>query len=397
MSNSSYYNRIIHAGILLVFLGFAACDGPNMPTYNGDAEDPFPLDSNPPELVQIVPEAGFPGDEATITGFGFRPNPQQTMVNIGTGAAEIIEISEEEIRIRVPDNENGEQRVRASIWGSDHWSNELSYKYLDDFFEMGLDILNPGGVAIDDEGSFYVSSIDDQAIYRVDVLDSNVTAYASLPVRGPMEFGPDNRLFVVTTEGLASVPEGGGSHDVEVAISNLHHFDWHANGDIYLLHGNSISRYSNGQLVTGLGSVAQQSTRMRVFDGYVYVAELIRSRVSKFEITPDGLGPIQTHANIGTPLAGIDIDANGTVYASGFIREYVFKIRVDREDDSDVEMIPDEADQANPFRSIEDRVVDIYIHNTVMYLVQNRGSSGQVGKIWRIFIGEPAAPKAGRE
>lgn len=397
MSNRSYSNRLIPAGIIFAIIGLAACDGPNMPTYNGDAEDPFPVYTDPPELLQIIPEAGFPGDEATVIGVGFKADPKQNLINIGTGTADILEISENEARIRVPHNDNGERRVRASVWGSDLWSNELLYKYLDDFFEMGMDAMNPGGVSIDDEGSFYFSSIDDQAVYRVDVLDSTISTYASLPVRGPMEFGPDNRLFVVTTDGLVSIPEGGGSYDVEIAISNLHHFDWHSNGDIYLLHGNSVSRYSNGQLVSGLGAVAQQSTRMRVFDGFVYVAELIRSRVVRFEITGDGLGPLQLYANIGTPLAGLDIDANGNVYASGFIREYVFKIRPDREDDSDVDMIPNEADQANPFRSIEDRVVDIYIHNTVMYLVQNRGSSGQIGKIWRIFIGEPAAPKAGRE
>lgn len=368
-----------------------------MPTYDGDIEDPFPLDSEPPELFQITPEAGFPGDEVILKGSGFKPVPRQNLINIGTGVADIIEITENEARIKVPQNENGGHHVRASIWGSDLWSNELTYTYLDDFFAMGLDIMNPGGVSVDGEGSFYVSSIDDEAVYRIDVLDSTKTVYAALPVTGPMEFGPDNRLFVVTSEGLASIPGGGGSYDIEVAVNNLHDFDWHVNSDIYLLHGTSVSRYSNGELMQALGSVAQQSTRMRLFQGYVYVAELIRSRVSRFEITDEGLGERETYANIGTPLAGIDIDANGNIYASAFIREYVFKIRPDREDDSDVEMIPNEADQANPFRSIEDRVVDVYLHNTVMYLVQNRGQSGQIGKIWRIFIDEPAAPKAGRE
>lgn len=388
--------RLIPAGLLAgTALFLFSCDGPDFPTYNGET-DPFPLDSDPPELSDIVPEAGFPGDEAFISGSGFQEEEEKNLINIGTGTAEIVEITSAGIRVRVPHNENGHQRVRAAVWGSDLWSNELSYEYLDDFAEMGLEIMNPGGVAVDDEGSLYASSIDDEAVYRIDVLDSARTTYASFTVRGPMEFGPEGYLYVVGTEGLVRIPPGGGSHEVVVEISNLTDFDWNSNGDIYLLHANTISRYSNGQLDQGLRSVTQGS-RMRIFDNYLYVTELTRSRVSRFEFTPDGLGELEVYANIGTPLSGLDVDANGNVYAAGFIREYVFKISPDREDDSDVEQIPNEADQANPFRSIEDRVADIYLHNTVMYLVQNRGQSGQIGQIWRIFIDEPAAPKVGRE
>lgn len=397
MYHSSYFNRLFTTGMFLAVFTLASCDGPDFPTYNGEANDPFPLDSEPPELFQITPEAGFPGDEATITGSGFKTGKEENLINIGVATAEILEIAESEIQVKVPPNENGDQRVRATVWGSDLWSNELTYTYLDDFAEMEQDVMNPGGVAVDDEGSLYVSSQDDEAVYRIDVLDSIRTTYASLPVSGPMEFGPDGQLFSVSTEGLARIPAGGGGYEIEVGVSNLLDFDWHTNGDIYLLHGSTISRDSDGQLEEGLASVASNSMRMRVFEGYVYVAELIRSRVVRFEITAEGLGEMEVYANIGTPLAGIDIDANGNVYASGFIREYVFKIRPDREDDSDVEQIPNEEDQANPFRSIEDRVVEVYLHNTVMYLVQNHGSSGEIGKIWRIFIDEPAALKAGRE
>jgi len=375
---------------------FFSCNGPDFPTYNGGVDDPFPLDSDPPELVEILPEAGFPGDEAFISGSGFKQNEEQNLINIGSGVAEIVEINSDGIRVRVPQNENGQQQVRATVWGSDLWSNELYYKYLDDFAEMGLEMMNPGGVAVDDEGSLYASSIDDEAVYRIDVQDSVRTVYASFTVSGPMEFGPGGYLYSVGSEGLMRIPPGGGSNEVVVEISNLTDFDWDSNGDIYLMHANTLSRYSNGQLDQGLRSVTQGS-RMRIFNGHLYVTELTRSRVSRFEITPDGLGELEIYASMGTPLSGLDVDANGNVYAAGFIREYVFKIAPDREDDSDVEQIPNEADQANPFRSIDDRVADIYLHNTVMYLVQNRGQAGQIGQIWRIFIDEPAAPKVGRE
>ncbi|MDG5766281.1 IPT/TIG domain-containing protein [Balneolales bacterium ANBcel1] len=392
--NSPFKRQAVYVLIIPMLL-LMSCDGPDMPTYNGK-NDPFPVDQEPPQLQQVVPEAGFPGDRVTITGSGFRPHKDETIINVGEGVADIEEISNSEIIAYVPQNESGVTHVRAAVWGSDLWSNNLTFEYLADFADLELTIFSPTGIAVDNSGNLFIGSEDDQAVYRIDGLDSVQTVYANLPVTGPMEFGPNGQLFVVTDEGLAAIPDGGGSHSVIVQMNALADFDWNANGDIYLLQGSSISRFAGGQLEEGLGRVSMAS-KMRVFDGHIYVTELFRSRVVRFEIQGGSLGDMEIFANIGTPLAGLDVDANGNVYASAYIRDYVYKIPPNYgQEGVETEEIPNETQRTIRATSIDDQVVDIYLHNTVMYLVQSLDSPGEIGRIWRIFIGEPAAPKPGR-
>jgi hypothetical protein len=68
--------------------------------------------------------------------------------------------------------------------------------------------------------------------------------------------------------------------------------------------------------------------------------------------------------------------------------------RTDRANDSDFIEYPNEEDRINPFRKIDTRIGTVYIHGSVMYLTQDAGN-GQVGKMYRIYIGAKNAPRFG--
>src|SRR5690606_18984231 len=111
--------------------------------------DPLPGGGTPPTLVSVEPDRGFAGDEVVLRGEGFRPNPEQTMINFGTTVAEIVSMTESEVVVRVPANASGDQVVRAAIWGAEEWSNPLSFTYLADHVTFTYDVPAPKGVAVD--------------------------------------------------------------------------------------------------------------------------------------------------------------------------------------------------------------------------------------------------------
>lgn len=377
--------------IVVSLIGLTSCDLPNHPSYDDENPDPFPTGSQPPQISSISPDRGFAGDEIIIEGTGFKENPDEVMVNIGTTVAEILELSSTHIKVKVPINENGEQKVRVSTWGSEFWSNESSFRYLDDFVEFKFNVANPTGIAIDSEGNMYFGSSSDKVVYKVDGIDSTQTTFASADITGPIKFAPDGNLFVVTGSGVDKIsPDGSVSSFASRA--GVLDFDFDSNGNLYMLASTRIYRF-DGAEVSEVATVTR-AQKLRVFENYVYVTELTRSRVSKYMITPTGLDSNEPHFIQNTPLAALDIDENGTVYASAYVRDYIMVARTDRENDSDYIEYPNEEDRVNPFRKIDTRIGSIYIHGSVMYLTQDVGN-GQIGKMYRIYIGEKNAPRFG--
>lgn len=377
--------------LALSLIGLTSCDLPNHPVYDDENPDPFPTGSQPPQITSVSPDRGFAGDEIVIEGTGFKTNPSEMMVNIGIQVAEILELSSTHVKVKVPINENGDQRVRIASWGSEHWSEELSFRYLDDFVEFRYDVANPTGIAIDSDGNMYIASSADDAIYKVDGIDSTRTTFAQADITGPIKFGSDGNLYAVISDGVGKItPDGTVS--TFTTHSGVLDFDFDSNGNLYMLSSTRIHRF-DGSEVTQAATVTR-AQKIRVFNGYVYVTELTRSRVSKYEITPTGLGANEPHFIQNTPLSALDIDENGSVYASAYVRDYIMVARPDRENDSDFIEFPNEEDRINPFRKIDVRIGTIYIHGSVMYLTQDVGN-GQIGKMYRLYIGEKNAPRFG--
>lgn len=391
MFKSNKTIKSLVTAIAVSLIGITSCDLPNHPTYGDENPDPFPTGSPAAQISSITPDRGFAGDEIVIEGTGFRENPEEIMVNIGTQTAQILELTSTRIRVRVPVNANGNQKVRVATWGSEHWSNEASFRYLDDFVEFRYNIVQPTGIAIDADGNMYIASSADKVVYKVDGMDSTRTTFASLDITGPIKFGSDGYLYAVTGAGVGRVSPDGAVSNFATHAGVLD-FDFDSNGNLYMLSNTRIHRF-NGTQVSEVATVTR-GQKLRVFQNYVYVTELTRSRVSKYVITPTGLGANEPHFIQNTPLAALDIDENGSVYASAYVRDYIMMARTDRANDSDFIEFPNETDRGNPFRKIDVRIGTVYIHGSVMYLTQDAGN-GQVGRMYRLYIGEKNAPRFG--
>lgn len=383
----------------LLILGFAllliSCNPPSNPSYNDERPDPFPTGGAPAVINSISPNKGFAGAELVITGSGFKTGANETMLNIGTQVAEILSITPTEIRAKVPINASGPQRVRVATLGAEQWSNQVNFTYLKDFLTFDLNILNPIAVAVDASGNLYIGSSNTNRIYRLDAIDSTLSTFATANIRGPMEFGPNGELFFVSSTGIDKISANGATVTPVVTQASVLDFDWHTSGDIYYLIANRVRRW-NGTAASDVATITQ-GRRIRIFGGTVYVTEFTRLRVAKFEIQANGtLGPLVVAYQTNTAVQGMEVDADGAMYISGYTRDYVFKAEADRTDDGDITEIPNAEDRENPFRRITTAVGEIKLDGSVMYLTQVV-PNGQVGKIWRIFINERHAPRHGRD
>lgn len=388
--------KLHHLLTLASTLVIASCNPPSNPSYGDGRPDPFPTGGTPATVTSVTDNKGFAGDAIVITGSGFKTAPNQTMLNIGIATATITSITETEIQAIVPINASGDHRVRVATWGAEQWSNELNFTYLKDFLTFDLAIANAVGIAVDDVGNLYIGSSNLNQILRLDVVDSTLSVFAAANVRGPMEFGPGGDLYYVSSTGIDRVSADGATTTTVLTQASVQDFDWHSNGDLYFIIANRVRRISNGVVSGDLGTITQ-GRRIRVYEGFVYVTEFTQLRVSKFEILDTGLLSARTVAfQSNTAIQGVEFDANGNMYISGYTRDYVFKAAPDRENDGVTTQIPSEEDRANPFRRITTTIGEIKLDGSVMYLTQVV-PNGQISKIFRIFINEKNAPRHGRD
>lgn len=388
--------KLHHLLTLASTLVIASCNPPSNPSYGDGRPDPFPTGGTPATVTSVTDNKGFAGDAIVITGSGFKTAPNQTMLNIGIATATITSITETEIQAIVPINASGDHRVRVATWGAEQWSNELNFTYLKDFLTFDLAIANAVGIAVDDVGNLYIGSSNLNQILRLDVVDSTLSVFAAANVRGPMEFGPGGDLYYVSSTGIDRVSADGATTTTVLTQASVQDFDWHSNGDLYFIIANRVRRISNGVVSGDLGTITQ-GRRIRVYEGFVYVTEFTQLRVSKFEILDTGLLGARTVAfQSNTAIQGVEFDANGNMYISGYTRDYVFKAAPDRENDGVTTQIPSEEDRANPFRRITTTIGEIKLDGSVMYLTQVV-PNGQISKIFRIFINEKNAPRHGRD
>lgn len=80
-----------------------------------------------PELVSIIPKAGYAGTEAVISGWWFSENPDVVSVEIGGTKAEVTSSAMDRIRIVMPDKPLGSYSVKVSVNGLE--AEGLSFRY----------------------------------------------------------------------------------------------------------------------------------------------------------------------------------------------------------------------------------------------------------------------------
>jgi hypothetical protein len=361
-----------------------ACDPPNHPTYSSDNLDPNPPGRPAAIIDEIDPPAGFRFQELTIRGSGFDTDPKKTQVAIGSYYVEKETLTANEIVVMTPDIVADTVMVKIAVWGSEFYSNEVPFIFYDVVSVIDDEIVDPTGVAVDDEMNTYISSSADNAIYRID-FDGEKTVHVNLPVTGTLRMGTQDYIYAATASGVSRVSTVSSTVESYVTgVPNALDFDWDANGDMYVINPTGLYKRNT----TGTASLLVSNTRftsIRVFDGSVYVTEGSRRRVWKYPITGSGLGTGETKLLYTTILHGLDFDENGHIYVTMPQRDHLLEIDLN-----------DEATEwytgrlTTGFRAIN------YIDRSI-YIINPAATAGDPGKIWRAYISVKQAPNYGKQ
>jgi hypothetical protein len=371
------YIATLIISVVIIYL-YSGCDAPNDPKYD-NTTDPNPTGKTAAVIESVFPEAAFPGEELTIYGSGFDPNPIHNMVAFGTKVAKIISASETELIVQAPDIINEIVIVRVAVKGSEFWSNEFEFRFWDVVTMLTDQIPDPTGADMDDEFNTYVGSKADQRIYKIDI-EGAVSVFAEgVPVNGAIKFGAERNLYVATTAGVSKIAPDGNTIESFVSLNNVLDFDWDQSGNLYLLVANGVHRYDIGGTITRV-TTNNAASGVRVYDDHVYVAEQWLGRVQRYRITDTGVEHVDIPFRYTSALSGLEIDQNGKLYIGAWFRTYLLAANsVDDYDQLFEEELPTNIARLN------------YFGKSIIAV-----QTGATGTVYRLYIGINGAPKYGR-
>ena len=113
---------------------------------------------------------------------------------------------------------------------------------------------------------------------------------------------------------MSRVSPDGSTVELVAEHDGARDLDWDENGNMYISGGGTIARIAAGattpvEVASDIGSLRN----CRVYNGYLYVSQIWDGQISRFEITPDGLGDQEVYAELDTPVS-FEFDENGTLY-----------------------------------------------------------------------------------
>jgi sugar lactone lactonase YvrE len=363
-------------------LWFAACEGPNQPTYGPGNPDPNPTGKTSASLSEVSPSEGYLKDVITITGSGFNQTPRFNFVAFGTQTGTVVEASETELKVRAPNISGESVKIRVAIKGSESWSNELDFAFKNAMQIVDEEIAWPNGVDVDADGNVYVGSAADGMIYKI-TPEGEKSEFAEVPVNGAIRFGPQQYLYVCE-KGESKIvrvsPDGGTVEDVVELDAEPVYFDWDAGRNLYVV-GNGVGLYR----VDGSGAVTFQDSvangkSCRVFGDKLYLTDIWDSRILRYDITPDGLTNREVFLEGDSP-AGVEFDAEGTMYYTLAWQTSLYLLGADGS-----ESVMYEEQLATPMRYLT-------AHGKFLYIVYP--GWGDVGQVIRVYLGVDQAPNYG--
>jgi len=298
--------------ILAIFL-IGGCEGPDQPTYTAD-NDPNPTGLSPSAITVLSPQEGYLKDIVVISGSGFNTNPEYNVVAFGSKVAHIISVTSTQLEVQAPNISGETVDVKVAIKGSEFWSNELEFSFYDALETIDEEIVWPNGVAVDNDDNVYIGSAADEEILKI-ATDGTKSTFASVPVSGAIEFGPENYLYVCEQgEGkiIRISPDGGTIEDV-VEVESPIDFDWDADGNMYIVaNWTGIFKLDTGNNLTQVAEV-DNGKCIRIFENSLYISDIWNSAIIKYEITAAGIENEEVIYEGDSPL-GIEVDENGTLY-----------------------------------------------------------------------------------
>jgi hypothetical protein len=381
--------RYLFLAILACLLILPACEIPDNPTYGPDHPDPNPAGTAPAVLTAVTPNVGFLNEVVSITGSGFNPNPDDNLVQFGTGVGTVLEATATELTVKLPALQGVTVMCRVAVKGAVEWSNELPVTFNLAIVDIALGLNWPQGVEADDAGNVYIGSNSDETVYKVDP-DGNQTVYAAgVPVSGAMRWGPNGDLFVCTDwSGVTRISDNGATVESYVDVGSAKDFDWAENGNMYIISNGGHIEVYDGAAVTRVDDSGGEYKSCRIFGNYLYVTDRGDDQLCKFPITAGGLGDKEVISEDNNPV-GIEIDANGLIIVTS-TRDYsLFTYDSDGVDQGalfDGEL-GDEA-ESNALRAIR-------MHGKFVYAAYPGGSGNGAGSVKRIYVGVEAAPNWG--
>jgi len=306
--------------ITLVILAFTifmvlmiACEGPDQPTYTAD-NDPNPTGKTAAVISSISPTEGYLKDVVTIHGSGFDATPENNFVAFGNLVAKCVSATADMLEVVAPNINDATVNVKVAVKASEFWSNETEFTFYNTLAVIDEEIVWPNGVAVDDNDNVYIGSADEGIIYRIDPAGTK-TEFASVPISGSMEFGPENYLYICT-QGEGKIvrvsPDGTTVEDV-VEVDSPIDFDWDAAGNMYIVsNGGAIYKYDTAGGLTEVASIGSPKC-LRVFENILVVSDIWDGNIWRYDITASGLENEQVILSDFTPL-GIEFDADGMLY-----------------------------------------------------------------------------------
>ena len=191
------------------------------------------------------------------------------------------------------------------------------------------EIINPTGLAFDQEGTLYVTSRYDGTLYRISPFNEAETLATDLGVATGVAFDQRGVIYVGDRSGtiyrVNEIGEARPFATLEPSVS-AYHLAFGPNGDLYVT-GPTVSSFDSVMRVNAVGEVTPFYTGLGrpqglAFDedGNLYVAASLHGHRGIVRITPDG-----QEAEIvvsGATLVGLAFDDNGDMILVSTQRVY---------------------------------------------------------------------------
>lgn len=194
MKNSIY--RFLLSCTALLFLAGGGCS---------DDDEKVNGEIPAPELLSIIPKAGYAGNLAIISGNHFSPQVELNDVKIGGTSAEVTEASATRLVITLPQKEKGDYAVSVMVNGM--CVEGLSFTYADEpeTPELGLISVLPTKAYVGDEvlirGTGFSTTISDNAV-TINGAAAEITAATETTLKAIVPENPDGTYpFRVSANG----------------------------------------------------------------------------------------------------------------------------------------------------------------------------------------------------